>query len=459
MGSSSFRSAGRCAAAAALGATLAGCAATHSVAPTQAPPPVPATASTPAPTSTTTAPARDVRAASQAPSPAPAVPQALDITPLHEFNDQWSPGPTADGADFSGQYTRLVITSSITGNNAGGQVAALAYKPRNWLSRAIVGKEFNYVLTARLRVPDTMEFTVPLAIIGHQSNSDGETWLRELSVERRDFPLFLVKRDGRTSSPSVSAEVKGSNTYASRGAAAGVSALARLTQLTGANPAVVTQLTKESAKTAAAQVDAALSRLLTTSVTERTNSDRPLRHWPPQSSTTSSGLQIVLKVPEDEEWDEKSPKEVGRWTITFDAPRPSIFSDWSVCRKSSEKPRCSDSVGEARKMVAKEVRPSEILNFDLVNGAQKLGTIRAYLVQQEWFTTAITAFANPNVGADTVNLFCRRVVNEISGLDLSEFDAKLVLWATYTAMPVTFPSSFSSARDCAAAMNEVAGAG
>jgi hypothetical protein len=464
--------AGRLMTVAALAATLAGCAATQSPGqgggmPAPAPAPGGATipadvksfdgvvsvSPAPAPTRAPT-PVSDPRPPSPSPSPATVVPQPVDITPLHEFNEQWTSGPTADGADFSGQYTRLVITSSITGNNSGGQVPALAYKPRNWLSRAIMGKEFNYVLTAKLRVPDTMEFTVPLAIIGHQSNSDGETWLRELSVERRDFPLFLVKRDGRSSNPSISAEVKGSNTYASRGAAAGVSALARLTQLTGASPTVVTQLTKESAKTAAAQVDAALSRLLTTSVTERTNSDRPLRNWPPQSFTTPTGLQIVLKVPEDERWDDAGPKEVGRWTITFDAPRPSIFSDWSVCKTASLRPRCSATVAEARSNVTQEVRPAEILNFDLVNGAQKLGTIRAYLVQQEWFTTAITAFANPNVGADTVNLFCRRVVNEITGLDLSEFDAKLVLWATYKAMPVTFPASFASAADCKPATDQ-----
>jgi len=233
-----------------------------------------------------------------------------------------------------------------------------------------------------------------------------------------------------------------------------VSALARLTQLTGASPAVVTQLTKESAKTAAAQVDAALSRLLTSSVTERTNSDRPLRNWPAQSFITPSGLQIVLKMPEDEHWDEASPKEVGRWTITFDAPRPSIFSDWSVCKTATQKPRCSAMVAEARLKVTEEVRPAEILNFELINGAQKLGTIRAYLAQQEWFTTAITAFANPNVGADTASLFCRRVVNEITGLDLSEFDAKLVLWAAYKAMPVTFPASFTSAADCKPATDQ-----
>lgn len=445
-------SAERLIAVAALTALLGGCAATQApVRVASMPPPPPAAAVAPVlPASTAPKPTEPLR------SPRSGVSGAVDITPLHEFNDAWTSVPTLEGADFSGQYTRLVITSSITGNNAGSQVPKLEYKPRHWLARAIMGKEFNYVLTAKLRVPDLMEFTVPLAIIGHQSNSDGETWLRELSVERRDFPLFLVKRDGRSSNPSISAEVKGSNTYASRGAAAGVSALARLTQLTGASPTVVTQLTKESARSAAAQVDAALSRLLTTSVTERTNSDRPLRHWPPQSFSTPSGLQIVLKVPEDEQWGEADPKEVGRWTITFDAPRPSIFSDWSVCRGAGQKPRCSGTVEEARAMVTQEVRPAEILNFDLVNGAQRLGTIRAYLLQQEWFTTAITAFANPNVAADTVNLFCRRVVNEITGLDLNEFDAKLVLWATYRAMPVTFPASFTSAADCTPATDQTA---
>ncbi len=336
----------------------------------------------------------------------------------------------------------------------------MPYQTRNVLRRALWGQEFNFVLTAKLRVPDTLEFTVPLAIIGHQSNSNGETWLRELSIERRDFPLFLVKRDGRTSNPSLSAEVKGSNTYTSRGAAAGVSALARVSQLTGAAPNVITRLTKESTKASATQFDLALSNLLASSVTERTNSDRPLAHWPAESRETPQGLEISLRVPENGNWDDPKPKEVGRWIISFAEPRPSVFSDWSVCttpqsgKQNTASPdamRCSTTISGAQQKISAEVRPSEILNFDLVNGAsQKLGTIRAFLAQQEWFTTAVVAFAGTNAEADdnASNLFCRRVINEIAGLDLSDFDARLVLWAVYKGMPVTFPNRFKTAADC-----------
>lgn len=395
-------------------------------------------------------------AARPAPAAAPAAstPRSVDITPLHDFKEQWG-DPTEAGANFSGQYTRLLITASVSGNGSGG--STLPYKPRNILQRALWGKEFNFVLTAKLRIPDTLEFTVPLAIIGHQSNSNGETWLRELSIERRDFPLFLVKRDGRTSNPSLSAEVKGSNTYTSRGAAAGVSALARVSQLTGAAPSVITQLTKDSTKAAATQFDLALSNLLASSVTERTNSDRPLAHWPAESRKSPKGLEIILKVPKSGDWDDQDAMEVGRWIISFAAPRPSVFSDWSVCTPpQSDKTnvnviRCSGTISEAQGEISAEVQPSEILNFDLVNGAsQKLGTIRAFLAQQEWFTTAVVAFSGPNAEADdnASNLFCRRVINEITALDLSEFDARLVLWAVYKGMPVKFPDLFKRAADC-----------
>ena len=332
----------------------------------------------------------------------------------------------------------------------------MPYEARDPLSRALWGKEFNFVLTAKLRIPGTLEFTVPLAVIGHQSNSDGETWLREMSIERRDFPLFLVKKDGRTSNPSISAEVKGSNTYTSRGAAAGISALARVTQLAGAAPSVITQLTKDSTKAAAAQFDLALSNLLASSVTERTNSDRPLANWPAESRQSPNGLEITLKVPKNGKWDDQDLQLVGQWIISFAEPRPSIFSDWSVCSDkkniaSSDAMRCSTTISDAQKKISAEVRPSEILNFDLVNGAsQKLGTIRAFLAQQEWFTTAVVAFAGAKAEADDneSNFFCRRVINDIAALDLSDFDARLVLWAVYKSMPVTFPKRFKSAADC-----------
>lgn len=424
-----------------LAGALSGCA-------TAPPPPPPAGTLPPAPK------------ALKAPTAAPAAtrsastPQTVDITPLHDFKERWGE-PTEAGANFSGQYTRLLITARVSGN--GSDSSTLPYIPRNILHRALWGKEFNFVLTAKLRIPDTLEFTVPLAIIGHQSNSNGETWLRELSIERRDFPLFLVKRDGRTSNPSLSAEVKGSNTYTSRGAAAGISALARVSQLTGAAPSVITQLTKDSTKAAATQFDLALSNLLASSVTERTNSDRPLAHWPAESRKSPKGLEIILKVPKGGDWDDQKLMEVGRWIISFAAPRPSVFSDWSVCTvpQSDEANlnaiRCSRTISEAQSKVRAEVQPSEILNFDLVNGAsQKLGTIRAFLAQQEWFTTAVVAFSGTSDEAvdNASNLFCRRVINEITALDLSEFDARLVLWAVYKGMPVNFPSRFKSAADC-----------
>jgi hypothetical protein len=178
------------------------------------------------------------------------------------------------------------------------------------------------------------------------------------------------------------------------------------------------------------------------------------REWAPQ------GLEISLRVPENGNWDDPKPKEVGRWIIGFAEPRPSDFSDWSVCttpqsgKQNTASPdamRCSTTISGAQQKISAEVRPSEILNFDLVNGAsQKLGTIRAFLSQQEWFTTAVVAFAGTNAEADdnASNLFCRRVINEIAGLDLSDFDARLVLWAVYKGMPVTFPNRFKTAADC-----------
>lgn len=138
----------------------------------------------------------------------------VDVSPLHNSRESWT-GPTAEGASFAGTYTRLVIKSTFM-DSAGEAEASdnrykMPYLKRSLIARAIAGKDFNVVATAKMRISNVLDISVPLAIIGHTSNSDGENWIREVYFERRDFPLFLVKRTGEASTPSVTAEIKGTS--------------------------------------------------------------------------------------------------------------------------------------------------------------------------------------------------------------------------------------------------------
>ncbi len=425
-----------------------------------APPPAPTTVTTTAPTP-------------PAPASATEYGRMVNVMPLSSAKDSWGAFTDA-GAAFSGTYTRLVVSSKLASQAAAakassgeaGQVQVLPYTKRPWLNRALVGKDFSVALSAKLKVADVLTLTVPLAVIGHQSNSEGEVWIRDLQLERSDFPLFLVKSDGTGSVPNITIELKGSNTFSSRGAAAGVSALTRVAKLAGAEPAVITRLTKSTTESAAAEIDSAISRLLSSSVTERYGDDRDLRRWAGNGPNAPQGLELTFRLPEDEgDWG-SPPREVGTWTLTFAPPRPSVFSDWSICtapsgsgegknEKGAEaKLRCSANLSTAQAKVRQEVRASEILNYRLLHNAPEIGTIRAFLLQQEWFTTAVTAFAKNRLDYDAASLFCQRIVNEIVGLGLNDFDGKLVLRAVSTGMPILLPD-LTKAPACKSVLDDL----
>jgi hypothetical protein len=393
--------------------------------------------------------------------PSKAQTKRLDVSPLHGSEDFWK-GPTAAGASFAGAYTRLVIKSTFMDSKSkDGETDKLSYDQRSPVWRALVGKEFNVVASAKMKIPNVLDISVPLVIVGHSSNSTGESWIREVYFERRDFPLFLVKRTGEASTPSVTAEIKGTSSIASRGVAAGVSALNRLSSVAGASPALITTLNKDATKEAADKIDAEISKLLSTSVTERSSWDRPLSNWVATDRNTSGGgIEITFKLPKEGDWN--TADLLGSWMVTFAPPRPSIFSDWHVCSGESaedaKKLRCSPTIAEALSNLKMEVQPSEILNYKLLTGPSNLGSVHSFIKSKEWYSAGTLAMAKlNNTDPKTFNLtaaseFCRNVVNEVTGLDLAQTDAGLVLWALYKAGRPEF-SDLEKSPDCSDLMN------
>jgi hypothetical protein len=72
-------------------------------------------------------------------------------------------------------------------------------------------------------------------------------------------------------------------------------------------------------------------------------------------------------------------------------------------------------------------KSEEVLAFQLVNGAQSLGTVAAYLKQQDFWTSAQKAFQGAgNPKPDDVSQFCRSIKTSIVGLNLNSVDASIV---------------------------------
>lgn len=383
--------------------------------------------------------------------PDPAKP--INLTPLSKYTDEWQLSTSA-GASFSDAYTRLLILGEVLadgGQPNSSQTTPLLYKERAWWLRALLGQEFSINLTAKVAV-GAFETTVPLATIGHQSNSDGEQWSRVIHHAKSNFPLFLVKADGSTSVPVVKLSVNGTKSYSSRGAAAAVQVALGVARATAQPVSVVTRLSEQSNKDKARAIDTAISKLFSSGVTEEHWTDRDLRLWSVDDNRRPRGVVVDFAIPSDEQdWNSPAQK-VGRWTITFDYPRPSIFSDWRICNTDTI-PRCARTRADAEKHVHKEIDASEVLNYVLWNGDNNLGTIRAFVSQQDWYVSAQTALATPGTAATTASSLCRRIANEITGLGLNGFDARIVVWAIANGMPLPAGApNFANVNDCKAAI-------
>lgn len=381
----------------------------------------------------------------------------LNLTPLSGFDDDWGYEGAA-GDNFSDSYTRLLILSDIPAyrgsqEDAGDSLQVMGYEKRGWLSRFLVGRDFSINLTANVTV-NGFESTVPLATVGHVSDSNGEQWNRVVHHSKANFPLFLVKADGSASVPIVKLTVNGTQSYTSRGAAAAVQVALGVARASAGSAAVITRLSEQETKDKARAIDDAISRLFSSGVTEEHWTDRDLRFWKAGSNNAPQGVKVSFSIPNDTtNWNSKS-SPVGSWIITFDHPRPSIFSDWRVCRTSNF-PRCADTREAALRHIYKEIDASQVLNYKLTSDAQGLGSVKAFISQQDWYTSAQLSFVNPSTRNAAANDFCRRVINEVSSLGLNGIDARIVLWSVVKGLPMAGDVDFSNASSCDEALSEV----
>lgn len=396
-------------------------------------------------------------------------PTPINLTPLSSYTDEWgfdTPGsdtPGSESVSFSNSYTRLLIYNDLAATNNDNK-DPFQYQKRYWWKRAVLGRMYSINLTANISV-GVFETTVPLATIGHESNSEGEKNNRILHHSKSSFPLFLVKADGSASVPIVKIAVNGTKSYSSSGAAAALQVVLGVAQATTQPASVVTRLSEQSTRDKARAIDSAISQLFASGITEEHWTDRDLRLWHVGAeSKTPKGVKVKFSIPKDDKDWNSEPLEVGTWTITFDYPRPSIFSDWRVCPTNIIS-RCTTSRTEAESKIWTDINASEVLNYVLMNNDPSLGTIRAFISQQDWYLSSQTALAkldgtgNPTtleMNKSTANAFCRRIANEITGIGLNGFDANIVVWAIIEGMPMQNGSQiFESAPDCKNAIEPI----
>lgn len=377
------------------------------------------------PTASTTAKTPDTAA-----KPATSGSSVVDVTPLTEFKDLDNK-TDPKGQDFGNTYTRVTISSAISAAQGGDTSPdSLQYQKRNALYRYLLGKKSDINLTAKIKVGE-YETTASLLTLSHQSDRNGEFWNRSVGHELLNFPLFLIRPDGDANIPEISFVLSGSSEYSSNMAGTALQIAIAGIQQVSPEASVLTKLTTQASKDKAQAIDKAIQNLFANGIKETHVSHRDLRYWNPEG-----GVSVLLRIPTKEgNWDVSALAEVGTWKVSFAAPRPSIFADWSIC--ATTQPRCQASRTAALHAVHAEINPGQVLSYNLLQGNSSLGSIRSYLQQQDWFATAITGFGNAATDRNTGENLCKNIGNAITGLGLNGDDADIVIWAALKAMPMT----------------------
>lgn len=274
--------------------------------------------------------------------------------------------------------------------------------------------------------------TVPLVTIDHVSTkSDGESFNRIVYHQAENYPLFLFKADGSNEVVSVKAAVKISNQIQSGAAGAALQVAQNAIKYVAPQSAVLTTLSQQSADNKANAIDAAVNKLFAASVDEEQWSDSDIRMW-------QSGVSIIFQIPASEGSLEPDPAPVGTWTVQFAKPRPSIFYDVDVCPstdKSAVGLRCESSFDKAAAVAESKAQPTDVLQFQLLDNGNSLGTIEAYIKKQDWYTAAITAFAGTPKGTDGAK-FCRSIKSSMASLNLNTVDQGIIAHAAVAAMSI-----------------------
>jgi hypothetical protein len=403
----------------------------------------------------------------------------IRLTPLSRISTAFdNPDQT-----FSNLYTRVLINSKYTrdtdaskssGNDGAAQENNLyGYNDRGSLLRAFWGTHYSMNLTAYVSV-GSFQATVPLVTIDHTSNrSDGEKFQRIVAHTIQNFPLVLLKGDGSNAIATVHFVVKATDTTQSSAAAAAIEAAQGIAAAVAPEASVVTTLSSQATRDKAAALDKAINSVLARQLDEEQWLDNDVRRW-------NRGATVTFLIPpanNESAWgDTANFSEVGTWTLVFEAPRPSVFSDIQIClpvhapdqtadTKATTNPTakansdyCRTDVPAAAKAAQAQAasRPEQVLSFSLLSGTQSLGSVNAYLKQQSWWDQSMKTFnglkKDEQPDKDAIAQFCRSIKQTIAAVGLNSIDAGIVVAAVRDRgpLPPTVVSAMKadSAEDC-----------
>ncbi|MGE4552689.1 MAG: hypothetical protein AB7D57_06230 [Desulfovibrionaceae bacterium] len=368
---------------------------------------------------------------------------AMDVTPFTRYADlDANATDNATATDdsprclYDNVYTRLHVTSSTPEWTPGDATNDKGVRPMLLNKQGFWAKLFsrnkcNISLEAKVIVGNYTE-TIPLVSVMHLNDSQGEFWSQSVSHTMLAYPVFLVRGDSNDSVPIMEVTLKGTDKTESTGAAMLLQTALASIQTVSPQAKMLTTLTAQGTTEKANAIDATLSRLFTNGITEAHISHRDLRY-----AQDDNGIQISLSVPETEcDWNSEL-WPVGTWVIGFDAPRPSVFSNWRICKEDKPQILCAKDRATALNHAKKQLKdnPGQVLNFQIKDDRDQ-GTIRSYLTQLPWYVSGEAAL-NGNATNDVAvsDSLCKNIANEVQALGFNTDDAAFVVQAVINGLP------------------------
>ncbi len=377
-------------------------------------------------------------------------------------------------------YARWVV-EEIPFADSNSLVREYKLEKRSPLVRFFVGKSAGAVMSIKIHMRDPdVDFTIPLVSVDYTGRSgQGEAFVTSIIKSDMSLPDFRISPNS-----SVSIEATARLTDEVDVQAAGVVLAAVRDSLSIASPAgtLLTSLNRDQVQRVSAAYDNALSRLLSTTISESTSAGRMMSEWYPGAS-----IVVSITLPENIRTRRGTEDRRLHFRVSMSCPRLSIFDATSVCltgardsdgdnmrtlinspyKKGKAESRfvtgrpgyASPSYAVAVQGLSERINAHQVLAFRLGVGK----TLRQYLTEQEWFiglskkmvepdektvevaNKAVNEDSESGLSNDAIKLltpaknaadeFCEAVVDRLSAAGLSKLDAQVGLWAIATGVP------------------------
>jgi hypothetical protein len=340
--------------------------------------------------------------------------------------------PTADQAKKipPESYTRLVITNMLS-----AEASDAKNDKRGRVRRLISSKDVIFEVSLTAEAGRYKEIT-PLMYRRYESGrKNGENFSRELTIDDRFFPLFLVSGDPSHQIARFTLDTRFDFKPSTDTAEFSLGFLSTALKAISPGSSVVTTLTSEASDKVASKVDESIGKFFAKSVKEKLRFDVDLYEYKP--------IMITIKGATQESDGLEPNRVIGKWLISFAPARPSIFSS-IACEPETSSEACNTESKKAAFDDAKN-RPQAVLSFALIDKIGNSGTILSYLKQQAWWDQLADLKAEGDYGT-----FCRRIRGAMAEIGLSDTDGKIIAYAVSQSGSVSqdAKTGMESAGDC-----------